>query len=383
MRTRLTAGFALTLALVALAGGEGAAQQPKNKAPLPQFQTAAQKYFSKWDKDRNGQLSIEEIDAVLTDPQVKGEAAAVAAVLRMAGTPSKKTDPALVINADFLGAPVAPGKASLDVRFRSALDRIAKADRRLFTKEGPRLDAIHQGAAGDCFALAPLGATLARDPKAVTKMMTQTAGGKVRVAFADRSVEVAPLTDGEIAMSGGSTENTGCWLRVYEKALGQYLRENKGDTGQGLAADVISHGGSQAVVMAALTGHAASTASLDKLRDPAVDVAKRSAQLAEVRKRLAAAVAEKRLVGMSTPADLTMPGMTPRHAYAVLGYDAKTDVLTLWNPHGSDFTPQGPPGPSNGYARKDGLFKVPLPELVQWARSLTFETDKPAPPAKK
>jgi hypothetical protein len=57
--------------------------------------------------------------------------------------------------------------------------------------------------------------------------------------------------------------------------------------------------------------------------------------------------------------------------------------VTIWNPHGSDFMPKGPDGPANGYARKDGVFKAPLAEVAQWARSFHIETDKPAPPPKK
>lgn len=384
MRTRPLAGLALAAALLAFVGGPSAAQQPKAKPQPPQFQPAAKKYFAAWDKDGNGVLSIEELDAVLTDPKVKGEPAAVAAVLRAAATPAKKTDAAPVINADFLGAPAEPGKKSLDAQYAAAVSRVVKADRRLFAAEGPRLDTIHQGGAGDCFALAPLGGLLARDPKAVTKMMTPLSGGRVRVAFADRSVEVDPLTDGEFAMSGGSAEKTGCWVRIYEKALGQYLRENGGDAeGKGLAADVISHGGQQGKVIAALTGHAVAHTQLAKLRDPAADETKKAALLKDLREKLTAAVSEKRLAGMSTPPEVSVPGMTPRHAYAVLGYDAKSDLLTIWNPHGSDFTPKGPDGPANGYRRKDGVFRAPLAEAVQWASSFHYETDKPAPPPKK
>src|SRR5215218_3659621 len=226
MRTRITAGFVFVLILVAAAGEPGLAQP---KAAKPSFAAAAKKCFPEWDKDKNGELSIAELDAVLTDPKVKGEAAAVAAVLRAAANPPKKGDQPPVLNLHFLAAPQEAGKKSLDSRFAAALDRVAKADRRLFVGDGPpRLDTVHQGGMGDCFALAPLGAAMNRDPKVVAKMMTQLPDGKVKVAFADRAVEVRPLTDGEFAVSGGSTEGSGCWVRVYEKALGQYFRDQKG-----------------------------------------------------------------------------------------------------------------------------------------------------------
>jgi hypothetical protein len=380
MRTRVTAGFVLALILVASAAGPGFTQ-PKAK---PAFAPAAKKYFPNWDKDKNGELSVEELDAVLTDPKVKGEAAAVAAVLRAAANPPKKGEQPPVLNLDFLAAPQETGKKSLDSRFAAALDRLAKADRKLFTADGPRLDTIHQGGMGDCFALAPLGALMNRDPKAVTKMMTPLADGRVKVAFFDRAVEVAPLTDGEIAMSGGSAEGAGCWVRVYEKALGQYFRDQKGGAGgKALASDAIAHGGQPGVVMSVLTGHATTHVQLAVFRDPAADAGKKGKALADLRAKLTAAAEGKRLATMSTPTEIAVPGMTPHHAHAVLGYDPKTDLVTIWNPHGSDFTPKGPDGPENGYRRKDGAFKAPLAEVAQWGRSFHFETDKPAPPPKK
>lgn len=55
------------------------------------------------------------------------------------------------------------------------------------------------------------------------------------------------------------------------------------------------------------------------------------------------------------------------HAYAILKYDAKADVLTLWEPHGDYFKPQAEPaGIENGYSRSQGRVDVPLMELVQW-----------------
>src|SRR5204863_5577994 len=101
MRTRLTAGFVFVLILVAAAGEPGLAQ-PKTK---PSFAAAAKRCFPDWDKDKNGELSVAELDAVLTDPKVKGEAAAVAAVLRAAANPPKKGEPPPVLNLDFLAAP--------------------------------------------------------------------------------------------------------------------------------------------------------------------------------------------------------------------------------------------------------------------------------------
>jgi thiol-disulfide isomerase/thioredoxin/tetratricopeptide (TPR) repeat protein len=65
--------------------------------------------------------------------------------------------------------------------------------------------------------------------------------------------------------------------------------------------------------------------------------------------------------------------LTPKHAYALLRYDSKTDTVDLWNPHGNNFKPKGPPGLTNGYPTKDGLFTVPLDDFVQQFTGVSFE----------
>ncbi len=375
LRPALALGFLIALVAADPAAGQG-------KAARPPFNTLVKKYFPQWDRDHNGELSADELDRALADPAVKGEAAAVAAVLKKIATPTKTVTTPPTLTVDYLLSAAdkpAGGKAKgsdLDAKFAAALARIEKADRRLFAPGGPKVDAIHQGGMGDCFAIAPLGAMVHRDPAAVTKMFEQKPDGSVRVAFAGGAVTVPPLTDGEFASAGGSSENTGCWVRTYEKALGTYRNRKKDDDDRkALAVETIAHGGSSASVIAVLTGHATAGFSCVKYRE--ADETKKKAMLADLRGKLTAAMKDRRLVCAGTPAETKVPGLTPKHAYAVLGYDAGTDVVTVWNPHGNAFTPKGPDGPENGYTKKDGLFKMPLREMAQAYNGFTFETDRP------
>jgi hypothetical protein len=73
----------------------------------------------------------------------------------------------------------------------------------------------------------------------------------------------------------------------------------------------------------------------------------------------------------------TTPGITPNHAYAILGYDPKRDRILLWNPHGTNYTPKGPEGLEHGYAREDGIFAMPLEHFVLQFAGLAVETDQP------
>ena len=89
---------------------------------------------------------------------------------------------------------------------------------------------------------------------------------------------------------------------------------------------------------------------------------------------LAKAFAEKRLVTCGTGSGGKVPNVAGNHAYAVTGYDAKTDRISLWNPHGQTFTPKGEAGLKNGYPTKGGRFSMPLPEFMQAFGGLAFET---------
>ena len=64
-----------------------------------------------------------------------------------------------------------------------------------------------------------------------------------------------------------------------------------------------------------------------------------------------------------------------RHAYAVLGYDPATHIVTVWNPHGKDYKPKAsPPNPTNGYTVKKGVFEIPLKDFVRVFKAVTYET---------
>jgi hypothetical protein len=99
-------------------------------------------------------------------------------------------------------------------------------------------------------------------------------------------------------------------------------------------------------------------------------------QFAALRQDLIEAARDHRLMKTGTAQQLA-PGITPKHAYAILGFDKRTDLVHVWNPHGKNFTPNGPDGPKNGYATKRGEFEIPLRDLLQLFQDIHFETEKP------
>jgi hypothetical protein len=68
----------------------------------------------------------------------------------------------------------------------------------------------------------------------------------------------------------------------------------------------------------------------------------------------------------------------------VLDYDAASDTVRLWNPHGDNFQPQGATGPEGGYPMTGGIFKIPLEQFVRQFSGMAFElADEKLPPANK
>ena len=47
----------------------------------------------------------------------------------------------------------------------------------------------------------------------------------------------------------------------------------------------------------------------------------------------------------------------------------------MFNPWGNDLAPAGPPGLTNGYVTRQGVFEIPLTEFVQVFRGIAYETE--------
>ena len=133
-------------------------------------------------------------------------------------------------------------------------------------------------------------------------------------------------------------------------------------------------------VIRLLTGHRTGHVSLRPAGVQALPAPESVAQkLPAVRAGVTAALRDKRLIGTGTTQADRPPDITPNHTYAVIGYDPATDMITLWNPHGQNFSPQGIPGLKNGYATRNGVLSLPLIEFVQIFVGVNWELGPPAP----
>ena len=197
-----------------------------------------------------------------------------------------------------------------------------------------------------------------------------------RVAYPDGlTVDVPALTQGELALGGAATSE-GLWLRVLEKAWGiRKIRTSTKDAPTDEPIDVMGHGGSAQAALEAMTGHRAKHYRL------AGNAKGRAVDIAVLRAAVQDAIETHHLAVATTSSDVKVPGINSHHAYALLGYDASTDQVQIWNPHVNKFTPRGEAGIANGYPTFDGSFSLPLADFLAVFGGVSIETDatKPTP----
>lgn len=348
-------------------------------SPADAFLKPVETHFAAWDGDHNGELSTAEIDAVVADAKVRGpSAAAIAALKRASRSKRYQLPPLTLANIKQLAMDKpAADRPDLPGMYASGLTRIEQTNHDLFASGKPRLDTIHQGKLGNCFCLAPLGAVLNCDANRVAKMFQRQADGTYRVTLGTRTVTVAAPTDAELAQTA-SNEHDGMWVNLYEKAIGAARNQDKPeDQRVGSPIDAMARGGSAGTMLSYITGHKIQRFSCAFAKDEKTSRDQHAAILKQLREWLAEAAKHERPMTCGTE-KTTTPGLTPNHAYAVLGFDAGTDTIRLWNPHGSTFTPKGAPGLEHGYPIADGVFNMPLPEFVEQFAGLAVESDVPA-----
>ena len=351
----------------------------------PPFADVVKQHFGNWDQDANGELNLVEINKAVIDPKVKGsEAAAVAALRRYAkntkAAPTKLSIEELAKQSgkkiDSTDDETAKERGTLGGYYTAASASIAKIDRKLFPHGKPNLEAVNQGKLGDCFCLAPLGGMCFRNPNDVVKRIVEKPDGSYDVKIGNETFHVPAPTDAEIALSG-STDNDGIWVNVYEKAVGAMRMKALPEKDRPITyLDLITKGGSAGTMMGALTGHEIERFTLTMFKEVSKTTDdERQSRLKELREKLIRAFEAKKLVTTGTnktvspkPADVS-----GNHAYAILGYNPKTDRIRIWNPHGQNFTPKGTAGLENGYSTKNGQFEMPLPEFVKVFAGLAFE----------
>lgn len=358
------------LATLVCAGILGATPPALAQSELTPFVAAVDSSFAAWAGGRDGLLTAARVNRWLRDPHIKGEQAAALAVIHLyqrshRGNDGKKDHPAVSLH--FLEE-----HHPFEHAFERALKRIA-APRQLFVHELPSLEGLRQGPLGDCFFMSPLATAVHRDPEAVRDMIRPRKDGSYDVLFGDgEHIHVPALTDGMIALSSASGGN-GLWPSVLEEAYGIHrLRtvDHRGDS-SGLALDAINTGGGAKYPIQVFTGHKTRQVVLYHARFMSAERAARlERELRPILRRSSHRLVTTYTVGKNHP-----PNIAANHVYAILGFDAERNLVTVRNPWGQHFEPKDElPGLKNGYPTQAGTFKVPLREFVRIFSGVTYET---------
>ena len=383
----------LILILAALAPLPGQTQSPA-KESVTRFAQVVQDHFAAWDLNHDGRLESQEIDQLMNRHGIRGEAAAALAAIKRcerAAPIAERTHFSIEVGQLTGASGLEPSAAgdpahgsrrpfNFEAQFRRHVKVLRTLVPRLFAGTRPDFHAMRQGPIGDCYFFSLTGYLAARRPQKIVRMIEPEPHGTFRVRFLDGEViAVSAPTQAEMLVnnSPGSLAD-GYWLCVLEKAVGKRMRATTKSQARRTAeaTDAMAAGGDTTLIIKLYSGHKARAV---KLRDPK-EAARR---MAELRLTIPSALSRAMLasveMGREPPqGHARVPGLGYGHAYAILGYSAKTDQVKIWNPWGQDFIPMGPQGIEHGFATKHGVFLIPLATLYDQFSTVHLETTTPA-----
>jgi Calpain family cysteine protease len=204
----------------------------------------------------------------------------------------------------------------------------------LFGSNGPAVTDVAQGNVGDCWFLASLAETAARDPKLIQNMFISNGNGTWTVRFYVNGTPDFVTVNDELPVStlypsfnGGyafdAPQNGVLWAALAEKAFVLENLTGRINTAQpGLAAYSALDSNMPSVALAAITGNT----SLEFNVEPGM-----SAEL------IVAALEAGDLVCIGSDSSQSNPNIVPDHCYAVVGYNPSSSMpFELFNPWGAN-----------------------------------------------
>ena len=328
------------------------AEELKGMTP---FAAVVQRNWKSWSK---GDATVTKLGLIaqMASPAYTGEDAAALVALEIYLKKNPTVDLATAVAID--------DPKILERYYRNVL-KLRRVKRVLFANGQPTFELLQQGPVGDCYFFSASGWMARNRPADVMNAITQLDDGRLRVRFAngDEATVTAP-TDAEMAINDSdSTLQDGIWMSVLEKATGTI----------------------QARTYQKSAAIPDPTVAIDTAGIPIGSVVKRwtgqevkvfrlgaRAQREQVRKALVR-MQERRSLATSLLLHRPPAKLAYDHVYAIMGFDPGTDMVTIWNPWGTDFTPNGPSGPENGYMRKKGIFTLSFDEFVSFYSYLAIE----------
>jgi hypothetical protein len=328
---------------------------PEAVKKITPFAAVVQRNWKSWSQG-NDTVSKRDLIAQMASPAYNGEDAAALVALE---SYLKKNPPVDLATAAALDDP------KINDRYYRNVLKLQRAKRVLFANGQPTFELLQQGPAGDCYFFSATGWMAKHRPGEVMNAIIRLDDGRYRVRFANGDgATVTPPTDAELAVNDSdSTLQDGLWMSVLEKATGtiQARTFSRSAAIPDPTVAIDTPGIPIASVVERWTGREAKKLSLGR-RAHGEQVRTALIRMQERRSLATALLLHK------PPAKLAYD-----HVYAIMGFDAATDTVTIWNPWGTDFTPNGPSGPENGYERKKGLFSLSFDEFVAFYSFLAIE----------
>ena len=231
----------------------------------------------------------------------------------------------------------------------------------LFGAAGPLITDVNQGALGDCFVLAPLAEMASQDPSAIRSMITSNGNDSFSVRFMVNGAADYITVNNDLA-DGGKIFNSGpaSWAGLIEQAYTELQGGGAvtGNTFSGNSFASIGNGGWVEATLEEFTGAtlvddfnaAASGWTSDVINGASLSVPGKpsSATLQSSQAGLSGkAVLSTLIADLLAGEELVLSSFTNAvdsngrftlvadHAMAVTGYDARTQMLEVYNPWGT------------------------------------------------
>lgn len=335
---------------------DGQDEALREEKGIPVFPSVVKANWEAW-AGVQGTVTWAALVPLMGDPSIKGaDAAALAALVRHSRR--AKAVPLSLDEAAGLS-----DKKILSFYVKAAV-KLKNLKRVLFASGKPDFNKLQQGPATDCYFFSGTGWIARNRPDVITKAIKEVPGKGYNVVFPDgQEALVSQPTDAEIAYNDSpSTLSDGIWMPVLLKAEG--IIEGRHSARRAEIADPslrVDVGGGPAAIVKRWTGNDFSGFNLG-------DRAEREA----VREGF---IRMQRFGLMAEALSFKHPDgkLIGNHCYAIFAFDAKTDMLTVWNPWGNDFKPRGPSGPEFGFARKSGIFEISLDDFIRLYSYLAIE----------
>ncbi len=350
--------------------GEGKATTP-TPAPAPsdpnvqQFISRVKANFAKWDKNKDGFLSKDELKDALKDPSNVGQdAIALATLYKFVDQLQELSDDELgrersgvtLRDLDRVGSAEPQLQQKLGANFQYLGSKV-QGQTRLFEGE-PDWQSVRQGSYGNCYFLAALVGKAKTDPGAIKRMIKDNQNGTYTVTFPGRKpVTITAPTEGERALS---SSGNGLWVAVLEKAWGTVCQDESWLFSDKNPFEEGGSGGWGNRSIHSVTG-----------KDSDTDILLLTSK-STTRNKLEKALKNGKLVVACIYAGKDRQGLPAQHMYSVLAFDRASDRVTLRNPWGhTEVVGQDGRSPRDG--QDDGIFQLSLDEFCSLFSEVTYE----------